>query len=277
MYLGYYVLNNTAGKQAYVTCSATAGASGSWTKPFLYGSNHEAEVAAWGGKFVYAIADGSLIVSADNCASWTRIKPTSPLGSEPMIAVYGPNVYVSGETKGNMSNARLTSTNDNGKTWSKTINLTATNAWHPMIGAFGNSAWVAILQHPGGSAANVMVFTTTNGGTTWNAPVSLSGKGTKTSNEGFPFTVATSDGNNVFIDWSQQISAGYWVMRVSYSADGGITWSPAPGIDVSQNANGQAGNGADVANGAASAFGTHCYVVWQFISGASNQIYFAGS
>ena len=121
------------------------------------------------------------------------------------------------------------------------------------------------------------MFTTTNGGNSWNAPVSLSGKGSANSDDSFPFTVSTSDGRNVFVGWSQQLSPGYWVMRVGYSTNVGITWSAAPGIDVSQNTIGEAGNGTDVATAAISSFGTHCYATWQFMNGITNQIYFSYS
>ena len=278
VYVGYYDDNTTGpGKQSWAICSASAGAPGTWTKPVQYANNHETQVAAWGGQYAYFVADGSVDVTTNNCATFTRARVSSPLGSEPWVAAYGPNAIAGGSTKGNTSMIPFTFTNNNGKTWSKTADLNATNAWHPMMGAFGNNFWIAVLQHPGGSAAAVSVFTSTNAGTSWNAPVSLSGQGAKNSNEGFPFNVATTDGQNVFIAWPQQISTGYWVMRVSYSGDGGVTWTPAPGIDVSQNTVGQAGNGADVANGAISAFGTHAYVTWQYINGASNQIYFTSS
>ena len=109
----------------------------------------------------------------------------------------------------------------------------------------------------------------------------LSGIPSKGSDTSFPFTVATSDGQNVFVAWSQQIISGYWVMRIAYSSDGGTTWTSTPSSPasstVSQNSAGEAGNNNDVATGAISAFGTHCYVVWQYANGASNQIYFARS
>ncbi|MDA4129134.1 MAG: hypothetical protein OK457_00025 [Thaumarchaeota archaeon] len=54
-------------------------------------------------------------------------------------------------------------------------------------------------------------------------------------------------------------------------------WTSAPGINVSQNAVGQAGNSNDVATAEISANGVHCYAVWQYVNGASNQIYFSSS
>ncbi|MDA4130159.1 MAG: hypothetical protein OK457_05275, partial [Thaumarchaeota archaeon] len=49
--------NNTGGQHSFVTCSSNAGALGSWTHPFQFGVYHEPQIAAWGGKYVYAIGD----------------------------------------------------------------------------------------------------------------------------------------------------------------------------------------------------------------------------
>ena len=269
-------------EHTFVTCSSDAGVS--WTHPFKYGSFYEAQVSAWGGKYVYAAGDGSLSVSSNNCGSWTAInihQSGSGYMAEPWIGGYGANAYMAWETKGSNSNAQVSSTNNNGSNWSPVINLSVSNAWAPMIGAYGKSSWIAVQTHPGSSASQIYVFTTSNAGKIWSGPRSLSGAPAKGSDTSFPFTVATSDGQNVFVAWSQQISPGYWVMRVASSADGGSTWFSTPSSPaastISQNTNGEAGNNNDVATGAISAFGTHCYVVWQFTNGATSQIYFSSS
>jgi hypothetical protein len=281
VYVGYDNTSDGHGygnEHAFVTCSSDAGAT--WTHPFHYGFYHEAQIAASEGKYVYAIADGSLVVSSDNCATWTTMN-VGHIGAEAWLGEYSTNAYASWETKGSNGNVQVTSSHDNGSTWSNVVNLTVTNAWAPMIGSFGNSAWIALQTHPGSSASQIYVSTTTNNGTTWSIPTSLSGTPARGSDTSFPFTVATSDGQNVFVAWSQQISSGYWIMRIASRADGGSTWSSTPSspasATISQNVKGQAGNNNDVATGAISAFGTHCYVVWQFISGGSNQIYFSSS
>ncbi len=277
VYVAY--TNSSNNQHAFVTCSANAGARGSWTKPLLYGVYHEAQIYAQGGKYVYPIADygNSLVESSNNCGSFSHINQASPVISEPWIWGYGSNVYAAWEGKGSGSHITFTKTNDHGASWSTPTNFSLPDVWAPQIGAFGNSAWIATQQHPGSSASQIFIFTTANGGTSWSAPISLSGIGSSTSNTGFPFTVATSDGRNVFVAWSQQVTSGYWVMRASYSANDGVTWSAPPGINVSQNPSGEAGNNNDVANGAISAFGTHCYAAWQFMNGASSQIFFASS
>ncbi|MFI5421107.1 MAG: sialidase family protein [Nitrososphaerales archaeon] len=280
VYVGYD--NNTNGQAAFVTCSNQSGAPGTWTHPFMFGSFHEAQVAAWGGKYVYAVSDRGFATSTDNCATWKNVVLSVPkVPSEPWIAAYSNNSYMAGETKGSASNVEYTTSNNNGTTWSNAANFTISNAWAPMVGAHGNSSWIALQTHPGSSSSEVWVFTTNNGGGKWTGPALLSGIPAKGSDTSFPFTVATSDGQNVFVAWSQQIISGYWVMRIAYSSDGGTTWTSTPSSPasstVSQNTTGEAGNNNDVATGAISAFGTHCYVVWQYVNGASNQIYFARS
>jgi hypothetical protein len=81
----------------------------------------------------------------------------------------------------------------------------------------------------------------------------------------------------MFVAWFQQKSLGFWVMRVAYSADCGSMWTPAPGINVSNNSIGEAGKNSDVVTDAISDFGIHCYVAWQYMSGTTNQIYFSSS
>ena len=231
VYVGFNDFTNSI-----ITCSSKGGAAGSWTLPFAYGANREAQIAAWGGKYVYAIStNATLSVSSNNCASFHKFALNPKIDSEPWIWGSESNFYAAWEGKGNDSLVTVAKTNNNGAIWSTPMSFSMLNNWHPMIGAFGKAAWIATLQHPGGSAAQVFLFTTTNGGDSWNAPVSLSGKGGTNSDDSFPFTVSTSDGSNVFVVWSQQQSPGYWVLRVGYSSNGGITWGAAPGIDVSQN------------------------------------------
>ena len=285
----YVAFADGSNSHSFVTVSTDAGAT--WSTPHEYSTFHEPQLAAWGGQYVYAIAGQGLSVSKNNGVSWVNVSASVPncCPSEPWIAASGPNVYGVTETKGPCGspsggcNVGELHSNDYGATWSPRINISRTvspalkNSWAPMVNAYGNSAWIADHTHPGTKLSQVYVYTTTNAGTTWNSPVDLSGLSGVTV---FPYNVATSDGQNVFVAWSQESSASpvTWIFRVSYSADGGITWSSQPGINVSQNPSGtQAGDGQDIATGEIAAFGTHCYAVWQFIRGASYQIYFSSS
>jgi hypothetical protein len=273
--------------QSYVVVSTNAGQS--WGKLHEYSTFHEPQLAAWGGKYIYAVAGQGLSVSSNNGLTWVNESITNCCPSEPWIAAYGANVYEVYETKGPCNQPSggcvvgYAYSNNHGKTWSPQVNISATvspklpNSWAPMVNAFGNSSWIADHTFPNGSKSQVYVYTNTNAGKSWNSPVDLSGLSGRTS---FPFNVATSDGKNVFVGWSQESSTKpvTWVMRVSYSADGGLTWSPAPGINASNNPLGtQAGNNQDLATGEISSFGTHCYVVYQLINGTSNQVYFTSS
>jgi len=277
VYVAY--TNSSNNQHAFVTCSANAGTQGSWTRPLEYGAYHESQIYAHGGMNVYAIADydNSLIVSSNNCGTFRHVNLASAIISEPWIWGYGPNVYAAWEGKGSGSQITYTKTNDHGATWSTTANFSLVDVWAPQIGAFDNSAWIAMQQHPGSSASQIYLFASTDGGTSWSAPISLSGAPAPGRDTSFAFTIATSDGKNVFAAWSQQLAPGHWVLLVSYSADDGSSWTAAPGINVSKNPSGEAGNNSDVANAAISAFGTHCYAVWQFMKGASSQIFFASS
>ena len=281
----YIAYVNASSQLSYVTCSASAGAT--WTQAYNFGAFHEPQLAAVGGNLVYAISDRSLQVSSDNCGigattgnvNWTDDTPSLGIHAEPWIVASGRNVYAVWETKKSTSQVQVMTTNSSGVTWTAPVNLSTTlpDAWNPMIGAVGNRSWVAFQQFPGGSNSQIFVYTTSSAGKSWSSPVSLSGKGLAGSQTSFPFNVASSDGQNVFVAWSQQISSGYWVLRVGYSGDGGTTWTAAPGINVSQNTVGQAGDNNDVATAEISSNGTHCYAVWQYINGLSNQIYFASS
>jgi hypothetical protein len=66
-------------------------APGSWTKPYEIGAA-QPQLAAWGGKYVYAASDESVYVSSNNCGSWTNEGYNNQMSAEPWIWVYGPNV-----------------------------------------------------------------------------------------------------------------------------------------------------------------------------------------
>jgi hypothetical protein len=269
----------TSGADSYLSCSSNAGAQNSWTTPWEYGYAHEPQLAAWGGQYVYAVSDDSLWVSNNNCQPYSWRQERYSLGSEPWIWAYGPNVYAAGEGKGTSSRITIQVSNDYGQYWNTaTLSTTFNDTWAPMVYAYGNSAWIAVHTNPGGSLSEVYMYTTTNAGASWSAPILLSTPPKDGSDTSFPFTVKTSDGENVFVAWSQQKTPGYWQLYASYSANGGLNWTASPGIDVSQNPNGtEASNNNDLANAAITSYGTSCYAVWQYIVGTKNQVYFSAS
>lgn len=279
VYVAY--IYNGANKAAYVSCNSNRG-QGTWTAPFYLG-NREPQLAAWGGQDLYAVADWSVSVTNNNCVHWQQHTPGqwkvgTLLPREPWIWAFGSSVYVVWETGGTGSVVRLLMSHDYGSSWTtpKTLSGSMPDAWAPMMWAYGNSAWIAFREYPGGAKGQVWVLSTSNNGKNW-VSTSLSGVAGKGTAETFPYTVRSSDGVNVFVAWSHQVKPGYWTFVVSYSSDGGKTWTASPGLDVSNNKNGEAGYENDVATGSISSSGTHCYAVWQYTDGTTNQIYFTHS
>lgn len=270
----------SAGTYSFLSCSNDSGAPGSWTSPQMYGTQHEPQIYAWGGQYVYAVSDAGLVESSNNCQSWQNVSYLHPWGSESWIWGYGPNLYATWESKGNMSVSYYSYSNNYGANWTlpAVLSTTLNDTWAPMLWAYGNSAWIAVHTYPGGPKSQVFMYTTNDAGASWSGPIALSAAPQTQGDTGFPFTVASSDGQNVFVAWSEKISNNYWQLFASYSPNAGLNWTAPPGIDISQNPNGtQASNDNDLANAAIASNGANCYAVWQYMVGSSSEIYFAST
>lgn len=272
----YVAWINDSPNQSWVSSSDDNGAT--WSVPFNYGHTREPEAAAL-NQYGYIYSNRDLTVTNNGGSTWKTVLLNLTLrGDEGQIAAAGPNVYITTQTKTPTGYIHLYYSNDYAQphTFHNINDSTPTlpDSWEPMVAAYGDSAWFALIDHPGGPGANIYVYTTHNGGTTWSAPVSVSGTG---HDDNYPFTVSSSDGQNVFVGFTQEVSSNYWVFRVGYSADGGNTWTPAPGLDVSQNSQGKAAFQNDLATGAISSFGSHCYATWEFVSGSGHQVQFSHS
>ncbi len=236
---------------------------------------------------VYVVADGIWISSSTNAGgNWsvplrlyhpTSIKGSVNYGREPWVAASEGYVYTIWEANSTASKSIGYQTfgrdsNNTGQSWTLNLTLSSTvkNDWEPENAAFGNSSYITFH-----SLANqgIYVTSTNNGGQVWSTPELLSPTG-RASAFGHIFT---SDGENVFVVWGQSISSGssIWNAYVSYSLNGGATWSPP--IDISNNSAGVAAGNQDVTLFALSSSGIHCFAAWTYTDGSSSQIYFAHS
>jgi hypothetical protein len=273
-----YIVYSGMGKNSYVISSNNAGTT--WSSPYHFAVTFEPEVAVVGNN-VYATADGiQFAVSHDAGHTWTKTLNQRYMGDEPMIAASGKYVYIVSQSKTTNGTIWIIISSNNGTTFSNrhVLNGSVTNNWGPMIGAHGASLWVAWHNYPGGIRAQEWITTSSNYGVSWSTPQSLSGSGHWV---GWPWEIASTDGKNVYTMWPEQVtsSPNYWIVRASYSSDGGTTWSPQPGMNVSQNSNGEAAPENDLADAAISSYGSSAFAVWQLItnSGATNQVYFSHS
>ncbi|MDA4129675.1 MAG: glycoside hydrolase [Thaumarchaeota archaeon] len=249
-----YDLSTSA--SSYVTSSSDSGKT--WTTPYQFSDGHEGQVAVSGSN-VYVIADSNSKANVQYGVSHDSGKTFAmrslSAGSEPWIVATGSNVYAVWETKGPQSLVWFMSSPDNGNTVSyKIISGNMPDSWNPMMQAIGSSVWVGI-EELGAKTQNWML-TSTDGGSTWKS-TSVSGLGHQ---NGFIFSVATTDGTNVFAMWLE-LSGSNWVVMVACSPDGGSTWST---VNI-----GQSDANTDLAIGSMSSNGPHGFAAWQHNSAIS--------
>jgi hypothetical protein len=237
-----------------------------------------------------------------NCNSFPP--PTGCLtsfGREPWIAASGLDVYVTWEAVNLSSSTALYSdygvtSTDGGVTWypgtcnaltcsgSKltvfppAITTAAQQAaflqtgkerdvWEPENAAVGSSAFTTFHSLSGNAA--IYVTSTSNNGGSWTAPVQVNTGLTGTSAYAHIFS---SDGSNVWVLWGQVKSGSVWNAYVSYSGNGGSSWS-AP-LDISNNAAGVAAGNQDVTLFWVASIGTTCFAVYTYTSGSTSQVWF---
>ena len=247
---------------SYVTSSTDNGSS--WGQVYQFGGYHEPQLAAWGSN-VYFISDstGSLSLayaySNDNGNTW-HSSSMGTGGSEPWIAASGSNVYITYELKSN-SGAKVYGwiSHDNGVSLGNQLLFSSSipSGFEPQLYASGTNVYLAI--HQVGAKPQVWMEVSVDSGDSWNNNVSLSGIG----NNGWA-TVISISGQNIFTIWGAQVGAtSTWNAYIGYSGDGGNTWTSAPGVDVSNNANGVAAPNTDIASSSIASYGTHGFAAWQ--------------
>lgn len=266
------------GSDSYVATSTNSGAS--FGAPFEYSTLHEPQLAA-SGSYGYAIADGNaLYVTSNNGASWEKFTISGCCGAEPWIMASESYAVASWETKGTSSKIYAVSSQNYGASWSKspsTLSSAMNDSWSPMIGIEGENVVIAWRTNPGGTLAQEYVATSSNGGVSWTAPVSI---GIPQRINAWPFTVTLS-GDNAYIMWSEKVNSvstsTAWQTLVVYGSLSGTTWSwSAPVSLTGSNPILGAQPEQDVATGAISSYGTSAYAVWQN-NATTSQIYFSTS
>jgi hypothetical protein len=274
---------NDTPNQSWIASTNNGGKT--WSAPHQYGLSRENELAALNTNTTqnaYSYSNRNVVVTHDGGTTWTHVINTK--GDEGMITASGPYVYIATQTKTPTGYIHFYYSDNYGKSFKGINDSTPTlpDSWEPMVASYGNSVWMTLIDYPGGNKANIYVYTSHDGGTSWaNGPISVSGTG---HDAGYPFTISTSDGQNIFVGYTQEGKGststgptGYWIFRVAYSSDGGNTWTAAPGFDVSQNTKGAAGFQNDLATGAISSYGTHCFATWEYVNGNTHEVQFSHS
>lgn len=139
--------------------------------------------------------------------------------------------------------------------------------WEPENVASGTSAFMTFHSL---SNQGIYLTTTTNSGSSWSTPVQVPSQAKGTSAYAHIFT---SDGTNIWVLWGQVKSGSVWNAYVSYSGNGGSTWS-AP-LDISNNAAGVAAGNQDVTLFWVASIGTTCFAVYTYTSGSTSQVWFS--
>ncbi len=274
----------------YVASSTNNGQT--WSAPvdiYPFSTNGEAEIVATTGSNVYVMMDQSNFVYSHTAGgnwsqyvplyNYTRISGSVNYAREPWVAGWGDLVYTTWEANattgvGYQDYGRVST--DGGATWGplQTISGAVKNSWEPENIGYGNNSFTTF--HSLGNQGVYMTSTTnaSSENPNWSTPVEVNSGMSGTSSYGH---VASSDGENVFVLWGQEIAKGssVWNAYVSYSENSGSSWSSP--IDISNNAVGVAAGNQDVTLFAVSSNGANCFATWTYTFGSTSQIYFVSS
>lgn len=258
------------GSSSYVSSSDNNGVT--WTAPFEYSSGPEPQLAAW-GNYAYAIADSStrastaISVSSNGGQTWKKAT-TDGGGSEPWIMAYGDNVVAAWETKGNNSQVFITTSPNNGKTFTTPFAVNTAQAWAPMIGVYGNTEYVAYRTNPGSVNSEEYVVVSTNAGSSWTSPITIGDVGLDNS---WPTQVAVNS-SSAFILWyihTKSSSSAPWEVVTVEGQNNGSSWSEPQVLGNSLAE-------SDFATAAIASHGAVAFAVWtNETSSGYDQVYFA--
>jgi hypothetical protein len=259
---------------SYVRSSTDNGVT--WGPAFNIGSFHEPQLAAWGSN-MYFVSDGhggiSYGVSHDGGTTWTQ-STINASGAEEWVAAAGSYVYIMWEQKHTNGTAPIYGviSSDDGNTFGAVTIYSGSviNDWEPQVSASGNNVYLAFRSL---SPQSAWVTMSSNNGATWTTPTELSSNGQAA---GWPLDVAIS-GSYAYTIWGAPKTGSVWNAYASYTSNNGATWTPAGGIDLSNNAVGSAAPATDVASASIMANGTNAYTAWQSTQTGNEQIWFAYS
>jgi hypothetical protein len=259
---------------SWVRASNNAGQT--WGPAYNLGAFHEPQLAAWGSN-VYFVSDGhggmAYGVSHNYGQTWNSSVGTMS-EAEPWIAAAGNYVYIAWEQKHTNGTAPIYGmiSDNNGTSFGPTTVLSGSviNDWEPQLTASGNNVYLAFRSL---SPQSAWITMSSNNGATWTTPVDLSGKGNQV---GWPLDIAVS-GNYAYTIFGASTTGSTWNAYTSYTTNGGSSWSPTGGVDLSLNSAGVAAPATDVASASIMANGGHAFAAWESTQSGNEQIWFAYS
>jgi hypothetical protein len=213
-------------------------------------------------KKLYSVWSAS---SSDGGATWPTYRQVSPgTKSEAYLPVIDGSADGSRLTvawyASDGSNLRVhsSSSTDAGATWGPEQLLSAAgrDAQLPRVAVDGTGQKAAVVwRRNSGKGFVIQAAASTDGGSTWSTPATLSQDGAK---DYFPQVAMSANGKRLTAVWHRTDRAGTQV-QASTSADGGASWSPA----VALSGPGGSGQNPQVAQ---SDGGKRIVVVWEGLS-----------
>ncbi len=163
--------------------------------------------------------------SSDGGHSWNAVNKIGGGGQYPIMAASGTRVYIVWSSGG----INFVSSNDNGKSWSKTVKLSPTGAVTPFIAADGSLVSVVYVQS---SSSTSFVTSSSNAGGTWTKPFQFSnGPEPQVAVSGANVYVMSDDVNKAHVEFGVSHDSGR-TFTTSALAAGSEPWIVATGSRV---------------------------------------------
>ena len=255
-----------------VRSASTADGGASWSKTTVAGptstSRNPDLAASADGNRVLAVW-GELqtedvlryAVSTNGGAAWGTPQNLSDPGfsaDNPVVAMSADGLDIAAayvENDGANSRVLVRTSADGGATWNPpdTLSDPGQNAGQPQVALSADGSHIAIAWiRSDGTNQRAQVTVSSNSGTTWSSPETLSEVGLDAST---PTIDGSADGQALTLAWQISASPGYRIQSRS-STNAGGAWSPP----TTHSELGSAGNDPDVV---VSADGTSAAITWQ--------------